>query len=153
MDEGDTASERETAELSRGSISRSSGQAWGWQGVKVRTDQQLTQGNRLTQPVYGQLKRSSGKGKANFPGSPERQEAHRTCTLLREALGGAIEGYGACSSAPSEDGRNQRLEQVIQEALEEKDPPLPDDPALPQPRECDSLKATRSQHKCECQHQ
>lgn len=62
------------------------------------------------------MKRSSEKGRANFMGCPEKLRGH-----LGEALGGVIEGHWACSSAPSVGGRDQRLERVIQEALEEKD--------------------------------
>lgn len=69
----DTASEKEAAELRRGPGVLARGR----QRVTVRTDQQLSQGNRLTQPVYGRLKRSSGKEKANYLGSPERQRGLR----------------------------------------------------------------------------
>lgn len=62
------------------------------------------------------------KGQGQLPGEPREAEgAHSTCAHLGEALGGATEGHGAFSSAPSVGGRDQRLEQVIQEALEERD--------------------------------
>lgn len=51
----------------------------------------------------------------------EAEGARNTSGHLGEALGGVTEGRGACSSAPSVGGRDQRLERVIQEALEEKD--------------------------------